>query len=416
MKRVATIAIFTLLLMSSYVALAQISSASLTGLVTDSSGAVMPEAIVTLTNIDTNVSQSTTTSGVGYYSFPVVQVGNYSLKVQKTGFQTTASEVHLEVGQRGRLDVSLKAGGGTEVVTVQGEQVLLQTQEAAPGSVIENAIIRDVPLSARNWDDLLVQVAGVQADRYTEQGGGTAAGRTGGMNVHGVRSLANNFVLDGVDDNSISENVQELTTQAVRPSVDAIQEFRVSTDPYSGENGLGGGALVSVTTKSGTNGFHGVAYEFLRNKIFDANDFFLNRAGKARPAHVQNQFGGAVGGPILKNRMFFFFNYEGSRNRLGTTRLTNVPTANERIGDFSTAAAVANRISGGAYATLVDRVGKCMGAGVAFPNNQIPARCLDPVAVKILGLVPGPNTVPASGALDISNFIRVPKILDDGNS
>ena len=415
MKRIFALLVFTLLISVTYTA-AQVNTASLTGLVTDSSGAVMPEAAVTLTNTETNVSQSASTSSVGYYSFPVVPVGTYTLKVQKSGFQTTASEVRLEVGQRGRLDVSLKAGGGTEVVTVRAEQVLLQTQEAAPGTVIENAIIRDVPLNARNWDDLIVQVAGVQGDRYTEQGGGTAAGRTGGMNVHGVRSLANNFVLDGVDDNSISENVQELTTQSVRPSVDAIQEFKVSTDPYSAENGRAGGAMVSVTTKSGSNQFHGAVYEFLRNKVFDANDFFLNRAGKPRPAHVQNQFGGAAGGPVLKNKMFFFFNYEGSRNRLGTTRLTNVPTANERIGDFSTAAAVANHISGGAYATLVDRVGKCMGAGVAFPNNQIPTRCLDPVAVKILGLVPGPNTVPASGALDISNFIRVPKIVDDGNS
>ena len=415
MKRLCVRLAFALLLSTAYLA-AQVNTASLTGLVTDSSGAVLPEAAVTLTNTDTNVSQSATTSSVGYYSFPVVPVGNYSLKVQKSGFQTTTSDVRLEVGQRGRLDLSLKPGGGTEVVTVQGEQVLLQTQEAAPGTVIENTIIRDVPLNARNWDDLIVQVAGVQGDRYTEQGGGTAAGRTGGMNVHGVRSLANNFVLDGVDDNSISENVQELTTQSVRPSVDAIQEFKVSTDPYSAENGRAGGAMVSVTTKGGSNQFHGAAYEFLRNKVFDANDFFLNRAGKPRPAHVQNQFGAAVGGPVIKNKMFFFFNYEGSRNRLGTTRLTNVPTANERIGDFSTAAAVANRISGGAYATLVDRVGRCMGAGVAFPNNQIPSRCLDPVAVKILGLVPGPNTVPASGALDISNFIRVPKIEDDGNS
>ena len=413
MKRTSALAV---LLLASCVCIAQINTASLTGLVTDSSGAVVPDASVTLTNTDTNVSQTAATSNVGYYVFPVVQVGHYSLKVQKSGFQTAISEVRLDVGQRGRLDVPLKAGGATETVTVQGDQVLLQTQEAAPGSVIENAIIRDVPLSARNWDDLLVQVAGVQADRYTEQGGGTAAGRTGGMNVHGVRSLANNFVLDGVDDNSISENVQELTTQAVRPSVDAIQEFRVSTDPYSAENGRAGGAMVSVTTKSGNNQFHGVAYEFLRNKIFDANDFFLNRAGKPRPAHVQNQFGAAVGGPVIKNKIFFFFNYEGSRNRLGTTRLTNVPTANERIGDFSTAAALANNIKGGAYAPLVDRVGKCMGPGVAFPNNQIPSSCLDPVAVKILGLVPLPNTTPTSGALDISNFIRVPKIQDDANS
>jgi hypothetical protein len=416
MKKISASVIFVFLFSASYICWGQINTASLTGLVTDSSGAVMPEATVTLTNTATNVSQSTTTSNVGYYIFPVVQVGNYSLKVQKSGFQTATSDLILDVGQRGRLDVPLKPGGGTETVTVQGDQVLLQTQEAAPGSVIENAIIRDVPLSARNWDDLLVQVAGVQADRYTEQGGGTASRRTGGMNVHGVRSLANNFVLDGVDDNSISENVQELTTQSVRPSVDAIQEFRVSTDPYNAENGRAGGALVSVTTKSGTNGFHGVAYEFLRNKIFDANDFFLNRAGKPRPAHVQNQFGANLGGPVLKNKMFFFFNYEGSRNRLGTTRLTNVPTANERIGDFSSAAAMANGIKGGAYSPLVDNVGNCMGKGVAFPNNQIPTRCLDPVALKILNLVPGPNTVPASGALDISNFIRVPKIQDDGNS
>jgi len=404
------------LLSFSCLGLAQVNTASLTGLVTDSSGAVVPDAAVTLTNTDTNISQTVNTSNVGYYVFPVLPVGNYSLKIQKTGFQTGASDIRLDVGQRGRLDVQLKPGGATETVNVEASQVLLQTQEAAPGTVIENAIIRDVPLSARNWDDLLVQVAGVQADRYTEQGGGTASGRTGGMNVHGVRSLANNFVLDGVDDNSISENVQELTTQSVRPSVDAIQEFRVSTDPYNAENGRAGGAMVSVTTKSGSNQFHGVAYEFLRNKVFDANDFFLNRAGKARPAHVQNQFGGAAGGPVIKNKLFFFFNYEGGRNRLGTTRLTNVPTASERIGDFSNAAAVANGIKGGAYSKLVDNVGNCMGKGVAFPNNQIPSRCLDPVAVKILGLVPLPNTVPTSGALDISNFIRVPKIQDDANS
>ena len=208
--------------------------------------------------------------------------------------------------------------------------------------MIENRLVRDLPLSIRNWDDLLGLIAGVQNDRYTEEGGGTAAGRTGGANVHGVRSLQNNFVLDGVDNNSISTNVQELTTQIARPSVDSINEFKVSTNPYNAENGRSPGALISVTTKGGSNDFHGTVYEFHRNRVFDANNFFLNRAGRPKGQNIQNQFGGNLGGPILKNRAFFFFNYEGTRIRKGQTRIGNVPTANEIRGDFSAAAAAAS--------------------------------------------------------------------------
>src|SRR5262249_2506042 len=155
-------------------------------------------------------------------------------------------------------------------------------------------------------------------------------------------SLQNNFVLDGVDNNSISTNVQELTTQVARPSVDSINEFKVSTNPYNAENGRSPGALISVTTKSGSNSFHGTLYEFLRNKLFDANTFFLNRDGRSKGQNVQNQFGGNLGGPVLKDRVFFFFNYEGTRIRKGTTRIGNVPAANELAGDFSAAAAAAN--------------------------------------------------------------------------
>jgi outer membrane receptor protein involved in Fe transport len=300
---------------------------------------------------------------------------------------------------------------------------LLTTQEASPGGVLENRAITDLPLSARNWDDLLGGIPGVKADRYTEQGGGTANGRTGGANVHGVRSLQNNFVLDGVDNNSISENVQELTTQVARPSVDSIQEFRVSTNPYSAENGRSPGALISVTTKSGGNAFHGTLYEFLRNRVFDANDFFTNRAGRQKPPYKQNQFGGNFSGPILKNHAFFFFNYEGTRIRRGVLRLGQVPMPNERIGDFSAAAAAANRIAGGAYAKIFDRVGDCrakvpsaFNADGSFINNQIPAACIDPLAKKILDLLPAPNIVPGSGPLNISNFARSPGIVDDTDS
>jgi hypothetical protein len=392
---------------------AQVNTASLTGLVTDPTGASVSNASVTVKNKATTVESSATTDASGYYTFASLPVGAYTLIVELPGFKKSVQEnINLEVGQKARIDLSLEVGAVTETVTVMAAPPTLSTQEASPGGVLENRMITALPLSSRNWDDLLGGVPGVQTDRYTEQGGGTANGRTGGANVHGVRSLQNNFVLDGVDNNSISENVQELTTQVARPSVDSIQEFRVSTNPYSAENGRSPGALISVTTKGGGNEFHGTVYDFLRNRVFDANNFFQNRAGAAKPPHVQNQYGGNFSGPIYlprfgeggrstysgKNRAFFFFNYEGTRIRKGVTRLGNVPLANEIRGDFSSAAGTANRVS---YATIFDRVGDCrakvpsaFNANGSFINNQIPAACLDPLAQRILGLVPGPNVFP----------------------
>src|SRR6266496_1419693 len=403
---------------------AQVNTASLTGQVTDTAGAVVPNAAVTVKNKATAAERTATTDSSGYYTFSSLPVGAYSVTVELQGFKRAVHEsVNLEVGQKARLDTLLEVGAVSESVIVATSPPLLTTQEATTGSVIESRMISDLPLAGRNWDDLLNGVPGVQADRYSEQGGATANGRTGGANVHGIRSLQNNFVLDGVDNNSISENVQELTTQVARPSVDSIQEFRVSTNPYSAENGRSPGALISVTTKGGGNNFHGVAYDFLRNRVFDANDFFTNRAGRPKPPYVQNQFGGNISGPAIKNRLFFFFNYEGTRIRRGVLRLGQVPMQNERIGDFSAAAAVANRISGGAYAKIYERVGDCrakvpsaFNADGSFINNQIPAACLDPLAQKILGLVPAPNIVPGSGALNISNFARSPGIVDDTDS
>ncbi|PYT66258.1 MAG: TonB-dependent receptor, partial [Acidobacteria bacterium] len=224
-------------------------------------------------------------------------------------------------------------------------------------------------------------------------------------------------------------NVQELTTQIVRPSVDAIQEFKIATNPYSAENGRSPGSLVTVTTKSGANALHGLAYEYLRNKIFDANDFFTNRVGRPRPKHVQNQFGGQIGGPVVKNKAFFFFNYEGTRIRRGRFYQANVPTVEERIGDFSLATATkynikADTVSSGCsssspctgFLPMVDKVGDCVGAGNPFPGNQIPAGCIDPIAAKILALVPPPNFTPTSGALNIGNFINVRNLQDDSNN
>ena len=416
---------------------AQVNNASLTGLVTDSAGAVVPNASVMVKNKATDVESTTTTDSSGYYTFASLPVGSYTVTVGLPGFKKSIREnINLEVGQKARIDTSLEVGAVSESVVVGSAPQLLTTQEATTGGVIENRMVAQLPLSGRNWDDLIALVPGVQADRYTEEGGGTANGRTGGANVHGIRSLQNNYVLDGVDNNSISENVQELTTQVARPSVDSIQEFKVSTNPYSAENGRSPGALISVTTKSGGNDFHGTLYEFHRNRIFDANNFFNNRAGVKKPQNIQNQFGGNFGGPVTlprfgeggpstwsgKNSLFFFFNYEGTRIRKGVTRLGNVPLPNERIGDFSAAQAAANRIPGAGYARIFDRVGDCrakapgaFNADGSFINNQIPAICLDPLAQRILGLVPGSNTTP-TGALNLSNFIRNPGIHDDTNS
>ncbi len=434
MKRF-TLALVLLLLAGSLAA--QVNSASLTGLVTDPSSAIVEGAKVTATNTATGLEYSADTAG-GYYTFATLPVGTYDVKVEKQGFRKAVAKVTLEVGQKGRQDFSLQVGAQSESVTVEGTVPLLSTQDASPGSVVDNNTISGAPLSARNWDDLLGLVPGVQADRYTEQGGGTAAGRTGGVNVHGVRSLQNNFVLDGVDNNSFSENVQELTSQIARPSLDAIQEFKVSTNPYSAENGRSPGSLVSVTTKGGTNNFHGTAFEYLRNKVFDARDFFNARTASQqpvgsllnkKPAFNQNQFGGAIGGPIIKNKAFFFFNYEGTRIRKGRTYLANVPLANERVGDFSLQAATANGIAATTanplgYATLVDKVGDCIGAGATFTvattgmprDNMIPARCLDASAVKILGLVPGANNIPGAGVKNLNDFANVRNLVDDANN
>jgi len=416
-------------------ATAQVNTASLTGQLTDPTGASVTNASVTVRNKATSVESSATSDSSGYYTFASLPVGTYTLQVELQGFKKAVREdINLEVGQKARIDFALEVGAVTETVVVGSAPQLLTTQEATTGGVIESRMVNQLPLSGRNWDDLVSLVPGVQADRYTEEGGGTANGRTGGANVHGVRSLQNNYVLDGVDNNSISENVQELTTQVARPSVDSIQEFKVSTNPYSAENGRSPGALVSVTTKSGGTNFHGTLYEFHRNRVFDANNFFNNRAGVKKPQNIQNQFGGNLGGPIwpVKDSLFFFFNYEGTRIRKGVTRLGNVPLLNETKGDFSLAAAAANRVKalatcpGGAafcYQPIVDRVGDCrakvpgaFNADGTFINNQIPAACLDPLAQKVLGLVPGSNIIPGTGALNISNYIRNPGIIDDTDS
>src|SRR5262245_40523321 len=299
MKRLCVMA--ALFALVNHPVFAQVDRATVTGVVRDTEGAVLPGATVTVTNLATNVASDQQTTGTGTYLVVNLIPGPYRLDVMLDGFKKSSQNLTLEVGQRARFDVVLQVGAFTETVDVTATAALINTSDATVGAVISQAQVANLPLAIRNWDDLLTLVPGVQQDRYTEQGGGTSFGRTGGINVHGARALQNNFLLDGVDNNSISENVQELTTQVSRPSVDAIQEFKVVTSPYSAEYGRSPGAAVSVSTKSGTNTIHGTVYDYYRNQGMDSIDYFSKRAGAPKADNRQNQPGGNFGGPLLRD-------------------------------------------------------------------------------------------------------------------
>ena len=392
MKRILRGALVSsaLCLLATAPAWAQVDRATLTGLVKDSNGGVLPGATVVVTSLATDAESHQQTTDTGSYQASNLIPGRYRVDVELSGFKKSSQVVTLEVAQRARLDVELAVGNFTETVTVVETPHLLQSTDAALGAVIPQSQVANLPLAIRNWDDLLALVPGVQGDRYTEQGGGTSFGRTGGINVHGARALQNNFLLDGVDNNSISENVQELTSQVSRPSVDAIQEFKVVTSPYSAEYGRSPGAAVSVSTKSGSNSFHGTGYEYFRNQSFDSIDYFSAQAGAAKPANDQNQFGGNLGGPIMSNKAFFFADYEGTRITRGVTRLTRVPTDSDRLGVFSS--------------PIKDPL-----TGQNFANNTIPANRIDPASAAILALIPVANQPGAN------NFFRTADLLDNAD-
>ncbi len=367
----------------SFVMFGQGSGSSLSGLITDASGAAVPAAKVHARHVSTNVTSETVSDTAGYYRFSSLAVGEYEITVDHDGFDKASQRMQVDTAQHARQDFQLAVAGSTQRLTVSASAQELSPDDAMIGTTVENSTVELTPLYLRNWDDLLRLVPGVQMSPYTAQSGATSAGRTGDFNVHGIHSLENNFILDGIDNNTMSENVQELSDSSARPSVDTIQEFRIITNPYSAEFGRAPGAAVSVVTKGGTNSIHALLFEYLRNRDLDANDFFSNENGLAKPENVQNQFGGNVGGPIIKNKLFWFFNYEGTRIQTAVNRITTVPLPNERIGDFSPATSA---LVGIPYPTLYDPT-----TGQPFPNNTIPASRIDPYMTKIMNLFPLPN-------------------------
>ncbi|HEV2276427.1 MAG TPA: carboxypeptidase regulatory-like domain-containing protein [Acidobacteriaceae bacterium] len=409
--------IFLLMLLPGGVLDAQINTASLSGLATDSSGAALAKVTVTATSSSTGYSRTVRTDPAGLYSFQDLPIGPYTIEINAPGFKSLSEEVTLHVGEKAREDFHLQVGSTSQTVEVQAAASALSPDDSSIGMVVESKTIEETPLSLRNWDDLLRIVPGVQISRYTQQSGATSAGRVGDFNVNGIHSLQNDFILDGIDNNTFSENVQELSTESSHPSVDTIAEFNAITNPYSAEYGRSPGAVVSVNTKSGANQIHGLAYEYVRNNYFDSNDFFSDRHGLRKPKYNQNQFGGNLGGPILKDRLFFFFDYEGTRIKQGVLRTTTVPLPNERIGDFSPATAAAVGVK---YPTIYDP-STCQPAFSGsncrpFNNNKIPAGEIDPAMARLMALFPLPNTTTAGSPPDLNNYIRNALLTDNDDN
>ena len=356
--------------------LAQIDTGSIVGTVRDASGATIANATVTATNTATNTVLTTKSNESGEYQFNALKVGTYTVKASVTGFSSQEfPNVPIDVQSRPSLDFTLQVGSVTQTLEVQEQALALDTQTADVGGVVHERQIVDLPLNGRRYSDLALLEPGIQ--RNLTNTNNTAPDR---FSSNGNLETQNYFALDGVDNNSGSTNLQEGSVQTVQPPPDALQEFRVQTRTYSAEFGTSAGAVINASIKSGSNAFHGDVWEFLRNSSLDANSFFNNRNGVGRGHFSQNQFGGAIGGPILKNRTFFFFDAQDFTSRRATTTQSTVPTPLMKTGNFTELNAKSVPIS----STVASQAG-CISGGV------IAASCLDPTGVKLLALFPDPN-------------------------
>ncbi len=376
-----------LLVCSAVTASAQVTTADLVGTVRDNSGAVVRGVKVTLTNTAMGVSRSVVTDDSGNYVFTALQPGGYSLTVEAQGFRKVErTGVELQVNQRAQVDFELQVGAVGETVQITGAPPLLESQSSVLGSVIQERQVQDLPLNGRNFVQLAILSPGVSGAGSGMRGTIMSGTRPDDLRpgtelfVNGNRESSNNYLYDGIDNND------RLTLAiVVRPAVEAIKEFKIQTNLFSAEQGRNPGGQVNVVTKSGGNDFHGVGYEFLRNNALDANNFFSNRAGQKKPPFRQNQFGGAFGGPIIKNKTFFFGDYDGFRQRLGRVFVNTVPTLKMRQGDFS-------EITAGIFDPATTVQNGTAFTRQQFANNLIPQNRWDPVTAKLINAYPLPTT------------------------
>ena len=373
---------------------AQSYTASLRGVVTDVSQAAIPAAKVTVTNVERNVSQSVNTDEAGRYVVLSLLPGEYTVSVEASGFSRFEQRAFpLEVQQQATIDVQLTVGSVSTNIEVQAAAPLLNTTSATLGQVVENKFILSLPLAGRS-PLALVQLAPGVTPSNLNPGGQSNTNFT----ANGTRNSTADVLLDGVSVANIEQN-SGITNLEYQPSVDAVQEFKVQTNYFSAEFGNTGGSIINMITKSGTNEVHGDVYEFHRNSALNANNWFANRAGRAIPDFTRNVFGGTVGGPVRipwlyngKDRTFFFYDYEGTRQSSATTRTMTVPTAQERVGNFSD-----TRASSGQLITIYNpfdtyRTASGRTLRRAFAGNVVPVSLFDPVALNVLKYYPQPTS------------------------
>src|SRR5713226_8240290 len=396
---------------------------TIVGTVTDSSGALIADVNVTLTNLGTGESHTIQTGASGNYSFVNILPGRYRLEAGKTGFKKLTREpiiVQIESGLK--VDLALEVGELTQTVEVAAEAPLIQSETSSLGQVVEARAVTELPLNGRNPLALVGLVPGV-VPQGSPKDGNSSMGNPVGANpfaagdfqIGGGMAGQSQILIDGVPTNGAYLNVV-----TVIPTQDAIEEFKVQTNNLGPEYGRFAGGVINLSTKSGTNGFHGSAYEFLRNKVLNANDFFSNAGGVPRPPFTQNQYGVNGGGPVIKDKLFFFSSYEGFRQRKGSALTTWVPTAAERSGDFSQIGstgtnsvlpiydATSSGVGGNLNCNGTPKPATCRTPFVASssagsPNfnpactlaagcpNMIPANRIDPTAQALLSYFPMPN-------------------------
>lgn len=322
MRRVAPI-LASLFLCAASICFGQTPTATITGAVLDPSGTAIAGARIAATDIDTGVTHRTISDETGNYTLPSLPVGRYSVHVEATGFNgIDRTGLTLLVDQVARMNFTLQVGTVSKIVTVNANSTQLETEQHSYGTVLTERQVAELPLNSRSFYTLAYLVPGVSPSAYN-----SSLGYRGGFNVAGAPEDSNNFTLDGFENNQ-----QQLGIPSFRPSVDAIQEFKVLTGLYGAQYGRDDGGQVVVTGKSGTNQYHGLVYEYLRNQLFDAKNYFNT---SSKPDFKRNQFGGTFGGPIVRNKTFFFVNYEGLRFREQVSALTTVPVPAMLAGDFS---------------------------------------------------------------------------------
>ena len=374
---------------------------SISGHVVDPTGAYIPGAKVTIRNEATGISQMATADGAGFYTFPALNVGTYTVSTAPIGFRTyQATGIKVDANSAIRIEITVEIGSNVETQEVRADELAVETQTTQLGQVIESSKMTSMPLNGRSFTDLLSLQPGVSPYKGTSENGRSVSGdlNPGNVSVNGGREASNGYMINGADANEGVYN-----GAAIIPNLDSIAEFRIITNNFDAEYGNFSGGEVNVVTKSGTNGFHGDVFNFLRNTDLDARNYFSSQRG----TFIQNIFGGVVGGPIRKNKAFFFADFQGTKQIRGATQNFQVPTEAYRNGDFLNGgdSPINSTVQGAGWAQVLSKrlgytvasgepyyTAGCTTATCVFPNAVIPRSAWSPAAAGLLQYVPQSNT------------------------